>query len=240
MTGRSQPRPVVAMHRNGEWIMPKSHVDLTVMLVSHDAFRRDLRRLEKAAARRHGDDPLARRRVETGWQIFKTQLRFHHEGEDRDLWPRMAKGMAHRPHVLAVLRELEAEHGLIDPLLARVDAVLADRTTPTGQVEKAVAELATCLEGHLEHEERDGLPHVQEALTEKEWKAFTADQREHLGLTGAAELFPWLLDDASEANLRRVTSFMPMPMRMAMKKLWAPAYRARETWTDRAPGSATT
>ncbi|MFE4368974.1 hemerythrin domain-containing protein [Streptomyces sp. NPDC056835] len=211
--------------------MSGSHVDLTVMLVSHDAFRRDLRRLEKAAARPHGDDPLARKRVETGWQIFKTQLHFHHEGEDRDLWPRMAKGLAHRPQILATLRELEAEHSLIDPLLAQVDAVLGDPRTPAGQVEKAVAELATCLADHLEHEEKDGLPYVQEALTDKEWKAFTADQREHLGLSGAAELFPWLLDEASEENLRRVTSFMPMPMRMAMKKLWAPAYRARETWT---------
>ncbi|MFI1864658.1 hemerythrin domain-containing protein [Streptomyces jumonjinensis] len=182
-------------------------MDLTIMLVSHDAFRRDLRRLEKAAARRHGDDPLTRKRVETGWRIFKTQLHFHHEGEDRGLWPRMAKGLAGRPQALAVLGELVSEHNLIDPLLTQFDAAFADPQTPADRVEKAVAELATCLEGHLEHEEKEGLPYVQEALADKEWKAFTADQREQLGLTGAAELFPWLLDDASEENLRRVTSF---------------------------------
>jgi iron-sulfur cluster repair protein YtfE (RIC family) len=210
----------------------KSHIDLTIMLVSHDAFRRDLRRLEKAAAGSgHGDGPLARKRVETGWQIFRTQLHIHHEGEDRDLWPRMVKGLAHRPGTLATLRELEAEHERLDPLLARVDAVLADPLTPADQAEKAVADLATCLESHLEHEEADGLPYVQEALDEQEWKAFTTVQRESLGLTGAAELFPWLLDEASEENLKRVQSFMPAPMRMAMKTLWGPAYKARETWT---------
>ncbi|CAL9375911.1 hypothetical protein SUDANB145_00966 [Streptomyces sp. enrichment culture] len=210
----------------------KSHVDLTIMLVSHDAFRRDLRRLEKAAANRgHGDDPLARKRVATGWQIFKSQLHIHHEGEDRDLWPRMVKGLAHRPATLATLRELEAEHERLDPLLARVDAVLADPLTPADRVEEAVAGLATCLESHLEHEEADGLPYIQEALTAQEWKAFTAVQRESLGLTGAAELFPWLLDEASEENLQRVRSFMPAPMRMAMKTLWGPAYQARGTWT---------
>lgn len=212
--------------------MAKSHVDLTIMLVSHDAFRRDLRRLEKAAANRLDDDPVARKRVETGWEIFKTQLRFHHEGEDRDLWPRMVKGLAHRPQTLATLRELEAEHDLIDPLLARIDTVLADPHTPPDQVERAVAEFADSLEGHLEHEEKEGLPYVAEALTAQEWKAFTADQRNQLGLSGAAELFPWLLDNATEENVERVRSFMPMPMRMALKNLWSPAYRARDTWSD--------
>lgn len=212
--------------------MAKSHVDLTIMLVSHDAFRRDLRRLEKAAARHPGDDPAARKRVQTGWEIFKNQLRFHHEGEDRDLWPRMVKGLAHRPQTLATLRELEAEHETIDPLLTRIDTLFADPQTPAAHVEAAVGEFATSLEKHLEHEEEEGLPYVEEALTAKEWKAFTADQRSQLGMAGAAELFPWLLDHADEENVRRVTSFMPMPMRMAMKNIWAPAYRARDTWTD--------
>ncbi|MEU4654786.1 hemerythrin domain-containing protein [Streptomyces sp. NPDC023723] len=215
------------MARNG-----KSHVDLTIMLVSHDAFRRDLRRLERAAAGRGpGDDPLARERVATGWQIFRSQLHIHHEGEDRDLWPRMVKGLAHRPETLATLAELEAEHERLDPLLARVDAVLTDPLVPADRAEEAVADLAACLESHLAHEEADGLPYIAEALTAEEWRAFTAVQRESLGPTGAAELFPWLLDEASEENLQRVRSFMPAPMRMAMKTLWGPAYRARGTWT---------
>ncbi|WP_320783998.1 hemerythrin domain-containing protein [Streptomyces sp. CRN 30] len=210
----------------------KSHVDLTIMLVSHDAFRRDLRRLERAAAGRGpGGDPLARERVATGWQIFKAQLHIHHEGEDRDLWPRMAAGLAHRPGTLATLRDLEAEHELLDPLLARVDAVLADPLAPADRAEGAVAALAACLESHLEHEETEGLPYIEEALTAAQWKEFTAVQRESLGPAGAAELFPWLLDEASEENLRRVREFMPAPMRMAMKTLWAPAYRARNTWS---------
>ncbi|WP_409469164.1 hemerythrin domain-containing protein [Streptomyces sp. HC307] len=208
----------------------KSYVDLTIMLVSHDAFRRDIRRLEKAAAGRAQSGPLERKRVETGWEIFKTQLHIHHEGEDRDLWPRMAKGLAHRPDTLATLAELEAEHQRIDPLIARVDAAFADPEADSAALEQAVGEFGDCLVSHLEHEEQEGLPYVQEALSKKEWKAFTADQRESLGLTGAAEFFPWLLDEATPENVRRINSFMPMPMRTALKTLWLPAYQARDSW----------
>ncbi|WP_372410330.1 hemerythrin domain-containing protein [Streptomyces luteireticuli] len=212
--------------------MAKDYVDLTLMLVSHDAFRRDIRRLEKSVARRSLDDPLARRRVETGWGILKTQLRIHHEGEDRDLWPRMAKGLRHRTDVLSTLRELEEEHERLDPLLAGVDAVMADREASADRLAEAVAALGECLESHLEHEEKEGFPYVREALSEKEWKAFLADQRSSLGFKGAAEFFPWMLDQATPDAVKKVHSFMPPPVRLLLKTKWSPAYEARGSWRN--------
>ncbi|MCP3760567.1 hemerythrin domain-containing protein, partial [Streptomyces sp. TBY4] len=203
----------------------------TIMLVSHDAFRRDIRRLEKAVAGRSLEDPTARKRVLTGWEIFKTQLLIHHEGEDRDLWPRMAKGFANRPEALSVLAELEDEHEQIDPLLARVEAAFADPEPQSDRLAEAVTLLGDCLETHLVHEEKDGLPYIQEALTEKDWKAFTADQRDSLGMSGAAEFFPWILDEATQENVRRMDSFLPAPLRLALKTVWTPAYQARGSWT---------
>ena len=210
--------------------MAKDYVDLTIMLVSHDAFRRDIRRLEKAAAGRSLDDPLERTRVRTGWEIFKTQLLVHHEGEDRDLWPRMARGASGRTELLSTLHELEAEHQQIDPLLAETEAAMADPQSPPERLEQAVGELGDCLASHLDHEERDGLPYVQEALSEKDWKAFIADQRNNLGFKGAAEFFPWVLDDATPENVKKVHSVMPPPLRLIMKTMWTPAYQSRDTW----------
>ncbi|MCP3760332.1 hemerythrin domain-containing protein [Streptomyces sp. TBY4] len=210
----------------------KDYVDLTIMLVSHDAFRRDIRRLEKAVAGRSLEDPTARKRVLTGWEIFKTQLLIHHEGEDRDLWPRMAKGFANRPEALSVLAELEAEHEQIDPLLARIEAAVADGQPQTDELAEAVTLLGDSLETHLAHEEKDGLPYIQEALTEKDWKAFIADQRDSLGFKGAAEFFPWVLDEATQENVDKVSSVMPAPLRLVMKTMWTPAYQARGSWAN--------
>ncbi|MFC4499203.1 MULTISPECIES: hemerythrin domain-containing protein [Streptomyces] len=212
--------------------MAKDYVDLTIMLVSHDAFRRDIRRLQKAAASRSLDNPLERKRVQTGWEIFKTQLLIHHEGEDRDLWPRMAKGLASSAEHLSTLRELEAEHEQIDPLLAEAEAAMADPDTQSDRLARAVAALADSLESHLEHEEKEGLPYVQEALSEKEWKSFIADQRSNLGFKGAAEFFPWVLDEATPENVDKVNSIMPAPLRLVMKTMWTPAYQTKGSWTN--------
>ncbi|MFJ8436177.1 hemerythrin domain-containing protein [Kitasatospora sp. NPDC094019] len=212
--------------------MAKNYVDLTVMLVSHEAFRRDIRRLEGAAARKDLADPVARKRVRTGWNILKTQLAVHHEGEDRDLWPRMAKGLAGSPEQLSTLRELEQEHTLIDPLLAEVERAMADHATRPEQLGEAVAALGAALDAHLLHEERDGLPYVQEALTEKEWKAFVLDQRNSLGFKGAAEFFPWVLDEATPETVAKISSIMPAPLRLVMNSVWKPMYKAQDTWTN--------
>lgn len=211
-------------------LAPESRVNLTVMLVSHDAFRRDLRRLEHAAGRRSVGEPAGRRRVLTGWEIFKTQLHIHHEGEDRDLWPRMQRGLAHRPHVLGTLRELEQEHSQMEPLLAAVDTALNDEETSHDGLADPINALAGALESHLKHEEEEGLPYVAEAVSDAEWKSFLADQRKNLGLTGAAEFFPWLLDEATPENAARVTSLMPPPMKLVMKRIWMPRYLARVAW----------
>jgi hemerythrin-like domain-containing protein len=212
--------------------MAKDYVDLTIMLVSHDAFRRDIRRLQKAAASRSLDNPLERKRVVTGWEIFKTQLLIHHEGEDRDLWPRMARGLAGSAERLSTLHELEAEHEQIDPLLAEVESAMADPDAQNDRLDKAVGELADSLESHLEHEEKEGLPYVQEALSEKDWKAFIADQRSNLGFKGAAEFFPWVLDEATPENVKKVSSIMPPPLRLVMRTMWTPAYEARGSWRN--------
>lgn len=212
--------------------MAKDYVDLTIMLVSHDAFRRDVRRLQKAAAARSLNDPLQLRRVQTGWEIFKTQLHIHHEGEDRDLWPRMAEGLAGSTEQLSTLRELEAEHKQLDPLLAEVETAIADPGAQPDRLDLAVAELADSLESHLKHEEEEGLPYVQEALSEKDWKAFVADQRSSLGFKGAAEFFPWVLDEATPENVKKVNAIMPVPLRLVMRTMWTPAYQAKESWTN--------
>jgi hypothetical protein len=105
------------------------HLDLTVMLAFHDAFRRDLGHLARAASRRPADldDPNRRTAVLAGWELFKTYLHIHHTAEDNDLWPRMRTHLADRPDELALLQAMQDEHARIDPLLEAVEGAFADR-----------------------------------------------------------------------------------------------------------------
>src|SRR6266545_72451 len=57
-----------------------SHLDLTLMLAFHDAFRRDLAHLAHTASRRPAelDEPTRHTAVQAGWELFTTQLHIHH------------------------------------------------------------------------------------------------------------------------------------------------------------------
>jgi iron-sulfur cluster repair protein YtfE (RIC family) len=203
---------------------------MTLMIVSHDAFRRDLGHLKRAVEQRSSEDPQRRRAVQAGWEMFKLQLENHHTNEDKSIWPRMRNGLRDRPDDLLVLDAMEAEHERIDPLLAAVDGALADPEAGHERFAQAITELDATLTGHLTHEERDALPLVQVALTPDEWQETAKDMRELIGLKGAADFFPWLLDGASDKDSDAVLKVMPAPARMMYRRMWVPKYKKVKRW----------
>jgi hypothetical protein len=54
--------------------------DVTMMFLAHNAFRRDLARMQAAAAR--ADDPATRTALRAGWATFSRYLTIHHLAED--------------------------------------------------------------------------------------------------------------------------------------------------------------
>jgi iron-sulfur cluster repair protein YtfE (RIC family) len=208
------------------------HLDLTVMLAFHDAFRRDLAHLARAASRRPTelDEPARRTAVLAGWELFKTQLHIHHTAEDNDLWPRMRAHLADRPDELALLQAMQDEHARIDPLLAAVEEAFADRDGGHRRLGDTVDALAGELCWHLGHEERDALPLIDRSLTQAEWQAFGNDQRRRIGIGGAAQLFPWLLDEAAPEQIKAVLGGLPPPLRVVYRRIWQPRYARRDHW----------
>ena len=80
MTTQKLPGANGARHGTGD-------ADLTIMLAAHDAFRRDLARLARAAAAADLSDPVRHRSVAAGWELFKHELHLHHTAEDQVIWP---------------------------------------------------------------------------------------------------------------------------------------------------------
>jgi len=198
-------------------------IDFTPMYASHDAFRRDLERLAKAVADGRANTPGVR----AGWENFKRQLHIHHTAEDTDLWPRVRDRVAGRPRDLALLDDMEAEHSRIDPLLAAVDAALADGAAELPDLVRA---LTATLDDHLGHEEDSALPLMQDVLTAADWAAFTGRIRETQGLRGASLFVPWIIDGAPPADRARFLGALPPPVRVLNRLFWEAGYRRKGIW----------
>ena len=221
MTTHQLPGTGAARHGTGD-------ADLTVMLAAHDAFRRDLVSLARAASAADRADPRRREQVGRGWQVFKRQLHFHHTGEDRHIWPRLAGRLAHSESAMSTLAAMEEEHARVDPLLEAVDAAFAD---PAGdQLPGAVDELVSCLHGHLAHEERDALPLIGTALTAGEWRTVGMRLGRQNGLSGSSEFFAWMLDGIPADEVTAVLAELPPPLRLVYRLAWRPRYAKVSRW----------
>jgi hypothetical protein len=221
MTTQRLPGTEAARHGTGD-------ADLTVMLAAHDAFRRDLISLARAATAADRADPDRRERVGRGWEVFKRQLHFHHTGEDRLIWPTLAERLAHSESAMSTLQAMEQEHALVDPLLDAVDAAFAD---PAGdQLAGTVDELVTTLHGHLGHEERDALPLIGTALTAAEWRAVGRRLGRENGVSGGSEFFAWMLDGVPADEVTAVLAGLPLPLRLVYRAAWRPRYAKVARW----------
>jgi Hemerythrin HHE cation binding domain len=200
--------------------------DVTMMFVVHNALRRDLARMQAAAAQ--ADDPAARTALRAGWATFSRYLTVHHTAEDQMLWPPMQAKLGDRPDKTDLLVEMADEHSRLDPVVREIDDSLAQGSS--SRLVALFAELAAVLTGHLEHEEAAALPLVQETLTMREWKAFSDDQRRRIGLNGAGWFFPWLLDDTPPGARDKVLGIVPPPLRLVYRLIWEPRYRLQSPW----------
>ncbi|MDT5195740.1 MAG: hypothetical protein QOH20_2494 [Mycobacterium sp.] len=197
--------------------------DVTMMFVVHNAFRRDLARMQAAAA--GADDPATRNALRAGWATFSRYLTIHHVAEDEVLWPPMRaklRGRADETHLLDAMAD---EHSQLDPVLRDIDDNLTHGSA--SHLVVLFGDLAAILTGHLDHEEADALPLVRETLTAAEWKAFGDDQRRRVGVSRAAWFFPWLLDGTTPDVQATVLAIVPAPLRLVYRLIWEPRYRRR-------------
>jgi iron-sulfur cluster repair protein YtfE (RIC family) len=198
-------------------------LDFTGMYATHDAFRRDLDRLVVAADAGKG----SARRVDAGWNNFKTQLLIHHGVEDNNLWPAVRRAVAGEPDSLALAEEMVAEHDQLDPLVKAVDEALSNAMVDLSALSR---ELSAALKHHLTHEEERALPLIQSVLTPADWRRFTRQMARRQGVRGAAVYVPWLLDGSPTAAQHRFVAALPAPLRTINRLLWQPRYRKRNLW----------
>jgi iron-sulfur cluster repair protein YtfE (RIC family) len=206
------------------------HIDFTLMYVTHDAFRRDLSRLRRAAVEGRTDSVGVR----DGWANFKHQLHVHHTAEDEALWPRVEAASVGRADAAAILAAMAAEHARLDPLLDAVDTALeqraADLTADPAELADVVTDLETALGAHMQHEEDAALPLIQEVLTPKDWATFGRTIARKQKLSGAAAYVPWAIDGAAEDQRAAFFTAMPAPVKVLNRLFWSSRYQKRHPW----------
>ena len=203
--------------------------DMTMMYAMHAALRRELDRIARVTARTD-DDPQHVLRTAAGWQMFKSYLQVHHTTEDDMLWPPMRKALADDSDGAALLDAMEAEHSAIDPLLAAIDAALADRDSGPHRVGELTDALASALRGHLDHEEAEGLTLIDATVTEEQFQAFGTEHGKRIG-GDAPRYLPWMLDGATPEVTATVLDRFPAPLQQAYRDQWQPAYTRLMLWT---------
>jgi hypothetical protein len=210
-------------------------LDMTMMYAIHDALRRELERLARTVATTAGDP---RRSVAdaVGWDLFKRFLEAHHTSEDVTVWPVVRQAVDGRPSDIALLDAMEAEHAVIDPLLARIDRSLLDPEAGADELPGLVDMLCTELSGHLKHEEDEALRLMDATMTQEQWQAFSTEQRARIGDLSSRYL-PWLLDSAGAEQSEAILSRMPPPLVAVYESEWRKAYEALDLWGS-ADGSA--
>jgi hemerythrin-like domain-containing protein len=201
------------------------HPDVTMMYVVHKAFRRELARMQPAAAQ--ADNRDLHQALRDSWTTFNQYLTIHHTAEDEVLWPPMRAKLGTGEKV-GVLDEMLDEHSRLEPLLREIDSAL-QQSSPAN-LAGLFGELTDVLVSHFEHEEKAALPLVQQTLSSDEWDDFSNDQHNRIGLRGAEWFFPWLLDDAPPDMREFVLALVPPPVRLAYKVVWEPRYRRRSPW----------
>jgi Hemerythrin HHE cation binding domain len=199
-------------------------IDFTMMYVTHAALRRDVGQLAAASAAGRAGTPRCAPAGRTSRPSSTSITAF----EDDDLWPRLYRAVADRPSDLSLLKEMEHEHAILDPLLASVDDVLT--RSAAAPLDERLQELTAALEKHLKHEEDSALPLIQSVLTPKDWRGFAAAMRRRQGYTGAAIYIPWLVDGAPPAERKRLLAAFPPPARMINRLVWEPRYRQLNLW----------
>lgn len=191
-------------------------IDFTVILLAHDAFTRDLRRLiEACLLGRAWTRPAA-----TTWSTVARQLGIHRRVEAEMLWPQVRSSA---PPYRAAIGELATERAHIEPVLTTVETVY--RAGRVIELYDALNDLGRRLGAYMCHYEQLAFPLIACRLPPPNWAAFTARLRQSQGRRGATEYLPWLLDGTTGPMSKGLFASQPATTRALHQLLWSPRYR---------------
>jgi iron-sulfur cluster repair protein YtfE (RIC family) len=218
-TTTTRPATGHLMDLPGQQHVAEGPLDLNGMYMAHHAFRRDLRRFAVAARQTPVEDAEAWRALAVRWEQFSGILHHHHTTEDDVLWPQLLEIVDADGRV--TLEAMEAEHSVIDPMLAACAAgfaamAQAPHATTRDRLAADTATARDTLSDHMGHEEREALPLVQELLSAEGWQRVEKAAGSGKGLKDLMFLAPWIADGLTPEQLDTVVRMIGTPFKLML------------------------
>ena len=197
---------------------------MTMNRLIHGAVRRDFARLLSAVGEVADGDLGRARDLDRAYANLRRELTHHHEGEDRWLWPMLAKvGVARE-----LLAAMESEHQAMSAAMAETTDAMR-RFATTGSTSDRVNALESLVrtqrvvEEHLTHEEEELEPALGPHHGSPEWKeAEKKLSRQPLSVAGP--FMAWLEDGMSPEGRSFLRSTVPAPVTFILRRVFGRRY----------------
>ncbi|MFF2114982.1 hemerythrin domain-containing protein [Rhodococcus koreensis] len=206
---------------------PNGPADTRVMVILHDALRRDLARTRRVLTA--PGPPADTRRVAIAEHVIwmMEYLRFHHHAEDEFLWPLIRRL---NPGAGALLDRMDADHARITPEIDRlITAAGTYRADDSAEAREAVVAALDGLEGallpHLRREEDEMMPVVSRTITRRQWDDWGHDIVKNKPKVELAREVPWVIDGLDPDRYQLVAHVLPPVPRMILLHALAGSYR---------------
>ncbi|MBT0768599.1 hemerythrin domain-containing protein [Kineosporia sp. J2-2] len=198
-------------------------VDTWEMTMAHRFYRREFAVLPAIIRAAPAGDRARARLVGDHLGMVTSALHHHHEAEDDLLWPLMLERVG--PDAATVHR-MESQHAHLAGLLARLEELNTRWRAEAGagvrdELADVLAQASAVLDEHLSDEENDLLPLVPGNITVREWDAVMERARQDsgkaLGMRRSLVMFGGMLEEAPEAERRRMLAEVPAPVRLVWR-----------------------
>ena len=135
----------------------------------------------------HGSDEQARQAAANVMRYFDTAGEHHHEDEERDLFPLLARTLPDDAAVVALVERLKAEHvrlrGMWQALRGDLEAIARNAAAHLDAAR--IAQFGALYRQHIELEERELLPLAEQVLAGAEKAAIGASMAGRRGVPRA-------------------------------------------------------
>jgi hemerythrin-like domain-containing protein len=189
--------------------MADKPVDFTMNRLMHEAFKREVGRLQVAVKARKDDSESDPAGLIKRWRFFSEQLVHHHESEDKFIWP-VVRERATDPADIVIIDAMESEHSALDNQLelldGQFDAMSAGENVDLTKVGRQLDDLKVIVSGHCAHEERDGMRVAQEYVKSEDLKEFHKFTRSG---PDSSLVFPWVCDGAPASDQQAAWGVLP-------------------------------
>ncbi len=199
--------------------MTSTKPDVQEMVIVHRMFRREYRFASVLVRGVAAGDRTRAAVVAAHLSELTVLLHHHHQGEDDLVWPRLH---ARTPMSSELVHRMESQHEQVGELLGRLDELLPAWAAEPGLPQReSLAEtldaLAPALEAHLDEEEREILPLVEQHLTAAEWNELGERAVAAIPKARMMVLLGYILEGTSPSERQTMLGVLPPPVRLIYK-----------------------